>query len=89
MDLWIRSQDREKLCEIKNIRYMDMSEDYEAETHSLWNDNLGILGVYKTKDRALEVLDEIQELLEPVHITDISKKEGIIGANILYEMPEE
>lgn len=89
MELWIRSQDGEKLCEIKNIRYMDMSEDYEAETHSLWNDNLGILGVYKTKDRALEVLDEIQELLEPVHITDISKKEGIIGANILYEMPEE
>lgn len=89
MDLWIRSQDKEKLCKAKTIRYLDMSESYDSETHSLWNDNLGILGIYKTKERALEVLDEIQELLEPVHVTGLDKKEGIIGANILYEMPEE
>ena len=42
-----------------------------------------------TIGKRILILDEIQELLESVHITDISKKEGIVGANIFYEMPKE
>ena len=60
MDLWIRSQDRTKLVKADNISYMDTAEDYKKEVHSLWNDCKGILGTYKTKERALEVLDDIQ-----------------------------
>lgn len=63
MDLWIRSQDKTKLVKIDNISYLDMSDDYEKEVHSLFNDCKGILGVYKTKNRALEVLEEIQNIL--------------------------
>lgn len=85
MNLWIRSQDREKIVNCNDIvvngssiiGYFDKDTEYED------------LGTYKSKERALEVLDEIQELLESVHITDISKKEGIVGANIFYEMPKE
>ena len=63
MELWIRSQDKTKLVKVDNIAYMDSSEDYEKEVHSLWNDCKGILGTYKSKERALEVLDEIQNIL--------------------------
>ena len=63
MDLWIRSQDKTKLVKIDNISYLDMSDDYEKKVHSLFNDCKGILGVYKTKNRALEVLEEIQNIL--------------------------
>lgn len=85
MDLWIRSQNGENLIRCNDIAiqgnrivgYFGKETEYEN------------LGIYESKERALEVLDEIQELLEPVHVADISKKEGIIGANILYEMPQE
>ena len=88
MNLWIRTQDRKKLVLINTLAI--------AENTSRSILGFGIdghvkveLGDYDTEERTLEVLDEIQELLEPVHIADISKKEGIIGANTLYEMPEE
>ena len=35
-------------------------------------DNLKILGTYKTKERALEVLDEIQNILKPKYILNTS-----------------
>lgn len=95
MDLWIRSQDRTKLVKADNISYMDVAEDYEKEVHSLWNDCKGILGTYKTKERALEVLDEIQGLFIKKDIvkTEISK-DGLTMVNmpitcIVYEMPEK
>ena len=98
MELWIRSQDKTKLVKVDNISYMDMAEDYEKEIHSLWNDCKGILGTYKTKERALEVLDEIQKLFSysgefegSWEFIDASIKtlmtQGIFGR--MYEMPEE
>lgn len=103
MNLWIRSQDKEKLIScnaivLNNHRYDTMNEHgnrimhfkgYEIIGYFDKNTEYEILGTYETKERALEILDEIQELLESVHITDISKKEGIVGANIFYEMPKE
>ena len=75
MELWIRSQDKTKLVKVDNIVYMDSSEDYEKEVHSLWNDCKGILGTYETKERALEVLDEIQNILKPKMIVNTYKVE--------------
>ena len=68
MELWVRSQDKEKLIRTDNIRYMDMSDDYDKETHSIWNNSIGILGTYKSKERALEVLNEIQKLIQPINV---------------------
>lgn len=91
MELWIRSQDKEKLCEIKYIRYMNMSENYEEDIHSLWNDSLGILGTYATKERALEVLDEIQRLIEDLqYISYAIENEKFSGYRPnVYQMPKE
>lgn len=62
MELWVRSQDKECLTNISNIQYV-----YKNNMHGLgtYYDNLKILGTYKTKERAIEVLDEIQSLLQP------------------------
>lgn len=91
MELWIRSQDKTKLVKVDNIAYMDSSEDYEKEVHSLWNDCKGILGTYETKERALEVLNEIQEAQLgnfyyrcPSNVKVSSKEDTIV-----YQMPEK
>lgn len=87
MDLWIRSQDRRILQKVDNIflnanyenkRICSFVDDYEVE-----------LATYKSKERALEVLDEIQEAqLGNFHYrcpsnVKVSSKED----TIVYEMP--
>lgn len=71
MDLWIRSQDKRKLDIAKDMHICERRVVVEyPELHSEKDpDNYVILiggyeyGVYKTKERALEVLDEIQNKL--------------------------
>ena len=66
MELWVRSQDKECLINISNIQYIYKNNMYGLGTYY---DNLKILGTYKTKERAIEVLDEIQNILKPTIIT--------------------
>lgn len=92
MELWIRSQDRTKLIKVDNISYMDMSENYKEEVHSLWNDSKGILGTYKTKERALEVLNEIQKWMSKTLDSIIDQMDNcIVGVStlVIYQMPED
>lgn len=72
MELWIRSQDKEVLLNIKGIQYQNykLVENETVEANILiglynYYDN-EILGEYETKERALEVLDEIQNILKPI-----------------------
>jgi len=63
MELWIRSQDKKKLCVAK---FFELDNDetgifcFNGESYSIF------AGKYKTKERALEVLDEIQNILKPI-----------------------
>ena len=77
MNLWVRSQDKECLTNISNIQYV-----YKNNIHGLgtYYDNLKILGTYKTKERAIEVLDEIQDLLQNAYVGNANR--------IVYKMPE-
>ena len=93
MELWIRSQDKETLIKIENI-------SIDSENYIIGNlisdDNKSIcdywrLGHYKTKERALEVLDEIQRL-----ITDLQYMSYAVDSSSfysyrpnVYEMPKE
>lgn len=56
MELWVRSQDKTVLVEVKSLQcYLG---EYCIETMN------GIkLGRYETKERCLEILDEIQKIL--------------------------
>ena len=86
MELWIRSQDKESLTKVSNVvlkeqtsPYMDRTKTYYLGTYY---DNLQTLGTYKTKERALEVLDEIYKLIEQGDI--VSRPNYLYGS---YHMP--
>lgn len=63
MELWVRSQDRRILQKVNNI-FLDAN--YEDKRISTYDGENVELGTYKTKERALEVLGEIQMLLQPI-----------------------
>ena len=77
MNLWIRSQDKMNLVQIKQIslNYQDNKQviaNYAPEQYENSGCYFELLGTYKTKERALEVLDEIQNILKPKYILDTS-----------------
>ena len=88
MELWIRSQDREHL-----INTTDIDLDCDDKTIILINNY--DMAKYKTKERALEVLDEIQDLLDTKKSYEkiahmITKDTKIIEfSTAIYEMPKE
>lgn len=95
MDLWIRSQDKERLMKPidfyieETIDYVNKSSQFDIYALNFANDDI-IIGTYKTNERAIEILDEIQSLLQPKCILDTSsikpdgnfyKDNGIIFQN--------
>ena len=105
MELWVRSQDKDKLVKVNNIEiqhhytYKEVVENYmppnatryeNMQTRKVQKKDKYIksvimcneeisLGTYKTKERALEVLDEIQNVL--VDYKNMSR--------VVYEMPKK
>ena len=85
MELWIRSQNKGSLIKV------EMLGNTDGIIHSYLGINKTILGEYKSSERALEVLDEIQEAkLGNFHYrcpsnVKVSSKED----TIVYEMPKE
>ena len=69
MNLWVRSQDKRILQKVDNI-FLDAN--YENKRISTYDGDNVELGTYKTKERAIEVLDEIQNILKPKYILDTS-----------------
>ena len=75
MELWIRSQNKGALIKVEML----------GNTDGTIKSYLGIsqteLGTYKSSERALEVLDEIQNLLDDI------ADDKIVGC--VYKMPNE
>ncbi len=106
MDLWIRSQDKEVLTKVNNLCYMrredvlhylsadDLTDDME---HFVWSPDGAILGTYKSKERALEILDKIQECMETNTLFDLYSRTGVYPNDFnkkwnyvkVFQMPEE
>ena len=63
MELWIRSQDKETLRLAEMLDIYDLSDD-EGLCWVIEESGTDI-GHYKSKKRAVEVLDEIQRILRP------------------------
>ena len=78
MELWIRSQDKTTLINTRRI-------DVDDNNIIVWDEGRYAseiyLGIYKTKERALEVLDEIQDLLQNAYVGNVNR--------IVYQMPEK
>lgn len=88
MELLIRSQDKRLLCKFDSLFIVE--ELYKRKGKYRIMANNGWLGEYNTLERALEVLDEIQNLMQPSmnfivsqHIDFDNDGEGLIGCNIL------
>ena len=77
MNLWVRSQDKRILQKVDNI-FLDAN--YENKRISTYDGDNTELGTYKTKERAIEVLDEIQDLLQNAYVGNANR--------IVYQMPE-
>lgn len=56
MEVWVRSQNKNRFAQARNFSY-----DYEGEKHIV-NCNGYPYGVYNSKERCLEIIDEIQSL---------------------------
>ena len=104
MELWIRSQDKTKLVKVNSLWVMDNQIWMEVpfyENHK----KLGLtvsgcnhkLATYKTKERAIEVLDEIQNFIcIEIHENNINYEEAdlILKGKIVdslckvYQMPK-
>lgn len=86
MKLWVRSQDKRTLINTRRIDVDDCNiicwdeGEYASEVY---------MGLYKSKERALEILDEIQNFIlcnrEYKYTTIASINE--LGGCYIYEMP--
>lgn len=81
MELWIRSTAKTNLLQVRFLTIMEgktfyKKNEWEYKGYTICNvapnGNYALLGTYKTKERALEVLDEIQNILKPKYILDTS-----------------
>ena len=91
MELWIRTQDKETLIKIDRL---DVDGNKIKANFKLYFSGCDyvILGTYESNDRALEVLDEIQKVIEPRGIIKQDKhgiEVNMISVPIVYEMPKE
>ena len=87
MELWIRSQDKKNLVKIINqigLNYANnkmIIANYQPDFIGTQGEYYEKLGTYTTKERALEVLDDIQYLMRSLSDSDLKI--------IQYEMPKE
>ena len=100
MELWVRSQDKEVLM---NVNHLYLSNNgIVGFCQSTFTSP--ILGTYKTKERALEVLDEINEVKFYKYMASLGwssfvsgvlekepmeKQKLILSMMDTYQMPEE
>lgn len=104
MDLWIRSTAKTNLLRARFLTVMKGStfykkSEWEYDCYTICNvaDNgfYELLGTYKTKKRALEILDEIQGLfIKQEPLTTIVSRNGfqLVSAqpiSAVYNMPKE
>lgn len=82
----MRSQDKMNLVKIDqvNIDYQDNKQiiaNYVPELYENSACYYELLGIYETKERALEVLDKISDLLQNAYVGNANR--------IFYQMPKE
>ena len=70
MSIWVRSQDKKTLVKADKLIIGYDKNEKVYEIHNVYDS----LGTYKSKEKAIEVLDEIQSCVNNVNV---------------YQMPEE
>ena len=86
MELWIRSQDRTILRKVDTIGIVEGRDFWSID------ENLTVsFGKYKTKERALEVLNEIQNKINLINLGHDfgSPMIDLKNPTYIYQMPEK
>ena len=91
MELWIRSQDKENLLNNPLRIYYDNNYEGVHKIKANTYDETICLGTYKTKERVLEVLNEIQEHIGFIEVEISAGRGGELDfqSDIVYQMPEK
>ena len=87
MELWIRSQNKEDLILIQNSIFV-----YDNEIHCKENTTyIRKLGEYDTKERAIEILNEIENKINMINLGHDFGSHMIDLKNpiYIYRMPEK
>lgn len=82
--MWIRSQDKETLTDVKHlsIRYLNGYYAIFTDNHLAPNEICN-LGVYKTKEKAIEILNKITIYIE------CQRKEHSYYLGKVFQMPQD
>lgn len=86
--MWIRIQNKEALVYANNFYIMKTRVEEKYEISYFDGDSFVKLGFYKSKERALEVLDEIQNLLIPkviLNTYNVENKETAYSKELVIE----
>lgn len=91
--MWIRSQSKKVLLNVNQVVINNTKDESEYYIHGYSERGIDILGVYSTQEKALKVLDEIQDAIEN---TDYYRIDNVgHGAYVLangvkvYQMPQD
>ncbi len=82
--MWIRSQNKETLANADKL-YIGKNNNKYTINFDTYIDGWYILGTYKSKERAIEVLDEIQTWIERYE----ANKNNLFSGHFVYQMPKE
>ena len=96
--MWVRSQDKKTLVKVDKLIIAYDADEKIYEIHNVYDS----LGVYKSKKRAIEVLDEMQSYLENNYLSisdmpqhnnnpwiDYCPRYITRTTKTVYQMPEE
>ena len=104
--MWIRSQDRLTLVKSERLIISCPNENFEGSGKyarvlnykaQIGNtEDYDVLGVYETKERAIEVVNDMQEHLTAIGIINVQKHNNLVSffnkdilEKIIFQMPEE
>lgn len=74
--MWIRSQSKKSLLNVNQVVIKNTKDESEYYIHGYSERGIDILGVYSTQEKALNVLDYIEDSLEYPH-------------NTVFQMPQD
>ena len=83
MDLWVMSQDGEKLV------LTDQFEVHSSMEGTVIYANCSLVGRYRSKERAIEVLTEIEDQLRKGSCFDDMYQHRRVSKQNIYHMPED
>lgn len=87
--IWIRNQDKTRLIKVEDARILGCSDGCS----DIWANNNCNLGKYSTKEKALKVLDKMQEHITKTKIYDTEKGEyeryRTLPLKIVFQMPQD